>query len=77
MVPASGAMQRQQHSHVVIRVKDVVQRGLRDMANLTTGLEATGWMGGGQTYSAVAAGCQRTPCPRNDIMDSVVRVPAP
>ena len=46
------------------------------MADLITGLEVTGRIGGEQTYSAVAAGCQRTPCSCNDIMDGIVRVTA-
>lgn len=34
MIPAGG-VQRQQHCHIVIRIKDVVQRALCDVAHLT------------------------------------------
>jgi len=77
MVTAGGVMQRYQHSDVVIRVKNVVQRSLRDMTNLLTVLRTARRIGAEQTYPTIATGCQRTPCSCDDVMDSIVRVTAP
>jgi hypothetical protein len=77
MVTAGGVMQRQQHGDVVIRVKNVVQRSLRDMTNLLTLLETARQIGVEQTYPTIATRCQRTPCSCDDVVDSIVRVTAP
>lgn len=40
-VVPTGGVQRQQHRYIVIRIKDVVQRALCNVAHLTKGFRGT------------------------------------